>query len=207
MKRLCIICEGKTEAEFVKACLAPYLMDRNITAEPILIGRTVNVERIVSHVRKVYRSFDYTSTLVDYYGFGGAGGRGKLQLEADILAQAGNLIGGFDHSRVIPYIQMHEFEALLFSDIESFYWLVDGWNEQARVNLQVIRNQFNTPEDINNSVNTAPSKRLEKIFPGYDDIKAEYGPIIASDIGLPKIRQECPLFNAWVTRLENLGQD
>ncbi len=207
MKRLCIICEGKTESEFVRDCLGPHLLTQNIlVAHHPIIGRTINIDRIVRHIRNEYRDFDHITTLVDYYGFGDQQGRSKAELESEILSRAAASIGGFDPRRVIPYIQMHEFEALLFSDIEEFKWIVDGWNQQAKRDLLAVRNSIDTPEEINNNPNTAPSKRLAKIFPGYEDIKAEYGPIIASEIGLAKIRAECPLFNDWLTHLENLDQ-
>jgi hypothetical protein len=207
VKRLCIICEGIIEKEFIRDCLALHLFCKGVFAEPILIGKKINVARIAHHIRNTYRCFDYVTTLVDYYGFGDWQGRDKIQLENAILERVETLIEEFDRYRVIPYVQMHEFEALLFSDIEEFKWVLDGWNPKARQKLLAIRNDFNTPEDINNDPNTAPSKRLQDIFPGYDDIKAEYGPIIASEIGLPKIRQECPSFDAWLTRLEHLGQE
>jgi hypothetical protein len=57
-------------------------------------------------------------------------------------------------------------------------------------------------EDINDSPHTAPSKRITHVVPSYN--KTAEGITIASDIGLQKIRQECPHFNAWLTQLENL---
>lgn len=205
MKRLCIICEGKTESEFVATCLAPHLLTKNIAVSHPFIGKQINVERVAHHIRNYYRGFDYVTTLVDYYGFGAAQGRSKIQLEDAIMIATETEIKNLDRNRIIPYVQMHEFEALLFSDIEHFKWLIDRWNTKTRQALLAIRQQFPTPEDINNHPNTAPSKRLIAVFPGYDDLKAEYGPIIASEIGLPKIREQCPLFNDWVTRLENLA--
>lgn len=207
MKRLCIVCEGKTEREFVRDCLSDHLFKKNLSVKSIDMGGNVKILRVVNHIRDAYRSFDYITTLVDFYGFKDANGRNKTQLEIDIMAGLKIAISGLDSRRIIPYIQMYEFEGLLFTDIEEFKWIIDGWTPKARKALLDIRNEFNSPEDINNSENTAPSKRLKKIFPDYDDIKAEYGPIIASEIGLPKIRQECPLFSAWVARLESLGQD
>ncbi len=65
--------------------------------------------------------------------------------------------------------------------------------------LQAIRDQFPTPEDINNSPNTAPSKRILKIFPYYK--KVLDGSVVAKAVGLDKIRQECHHFDSWVTRL------
>ena len=102
-----------------------------------------------------------------------------------------------------PYVQMHEFEALLFSDISKFQ-LHDDWNNKSKTKLQRVCNRFATPEDINNGIQTAPSKRLDDIFPGYGKNKTLYGPLIAEDIGLAKIRQECPRFNNWIGQLEKL---
>src|SRR6202035_1494477 len=100
---------------------------------------------------------------------------------------------------------MHEFEGLLFTDIEQFQYVLDGWNDAVRTKLLAIRNGFATPEDINNSRETAPSKRILKIFPHGEYSKTEHGPIIAEAIGLGKIRQACPQFNNWLTKLEAWG--
>ena len=101
---------------------------------------------------------------------------------------------------------MYEFEGLLFSNVEEFQYVTDGWCSDVKNKLLEARNLFPTPEDINNNRETAPSKRILKIFANGEYSKTEHGPIIASAIGLAKIREECPLFNEWVTRLENLGQ-
>ena len=204
MTRLCIICEGKTESEFARDCMYEYLRAKNVFVDPKPINKTVNIDRVVKHIRNLYPSYDYIATLVDYYGFSDRQGRSRIQLETDILVRSKNAISGFDSKRVIPYIQMHEFEALLFSDIEKFQLLHERWNNKTREKLLAIRSEFHTPEDINDDPNTAPSKRLANVFPGYS--KAEYGPLIAKDIGLTRIREECPLFNGWLARLENLGQ-
>jgi len=100
---------------------------------------------------------------------------------------------------------MHEFEALLFSDVEKFAWVLDGWNDAARMALSAIRREFPTPEDINNHPETAPSKRILKVFDGGEYSKTEHGPLIAEDIGIAAIRRECAQFDAWVASLEALG--
>jgi len=97
---------------------------------------------------------------------------------------------------------MHEFEALLFSDIEQFQFVLDGWNTKTRLALLSIKADFQTPEDINNSRLTAPSKRIERVFSNGEYSKREHGPIIASEIGLSKIRAACPQFSAWIEVLE-----
>jgi hypothetical protein len=169
-------------------------------------GGSVSVERIAQHIKYEYHSSDRITTLVDYYGFTNINGRNKSQLESAITELAAERISDFDPHFVIPYVQMYEFEGLLFSNVEEFQYVTDGWCSDVKNKLLEARNLFPTPEDINNNRETAPSKRILKIFANGEYSKTEHGPIIASAIGLAKIREECPLFNEWVTRLENLGQ-
>jgi len=96
---------------------------------------------------------------------------------------------------------MHEFEALLFSDTERFA-LHPDWTAQARAALSDIRRGFASPEDIDDGPNTAPTARLDRIFPGYARHKLLYGPPIARDIGIQTMRAECSGFDAWLTRME-----
>ena len=212
MKRLCIICEGQTERGFVTQLLVPHLQKFGIDAHPSLLkarpgqrgGGSVSVPRLGKHISREYHNSDFITTLVDYYGFENINGRLKAQLEQDILNEAQTLIRQhFEPHYVRPYVQMHEFEALLFSDISRFQ-LHDDWNNKSQTKLQRICNAFATPEDINNNAQTAPSKRLDNIFPGYGKNKTLYGPLIAEDIGLAKIRQKCLLFHNWVDQLEKL---
>ncbi len=103
--------------------------------------------------------------------------------------------------RFIPYVQMHEFEGLLFSDADAF---AKGLNQTGlELSFRQIRDQFATPEDINDSPITAPSKRIKAAFSQYD--KVLHGSLAALEIGLPSIRQQCPLFNGWLTTLEVLA--
>ncbi len=213
MTRLCIICEGETERDFVKKLLVPHLQEFCIAAYPSLLktrsgkqgGGNVSITRLGIHIRNEYPNVDFLTTLVDYYGFKNANNRTKTELEQAILAEAQTRIRQrFDAHYVRPYVQMYEFEGLLFSDISKFALLHEAWNKQSKRKLQRIYDAFETPEDINDGVQTAPSKRLDDIFPGYDNSKILYGPLIAEDIGLDKIRAECPLFNQWIGDLEKL---
>ena len=106
----------------------------------------------------------------------------------------------FDSRRFVPYLTMHEFEALLFSDCDRFGAAI-GRPELSR-RLQRIRNSFETPEEIDESPNRAPSKRIEALYPGYQ--KPLLGILAALDIGLQGIRAECPHFSGWVSHLEEL---
>ena len=67
------------------------------------------------------------------------------------------LFAGYNaKSRFIPYIEMHEFEALLFSD-------ADILAEKIGINVSQIREileEYNSPEEINDDPAKAPAKRL-----------------------------------------------
>lgn len=103
--------------------------------------------------------------------------------------------------RFIPFVQMYEFEALLFSDAKAFSAGIDKPDLQA--DFQKIRDSFPTPEHVNDSPHTAPSKRVCELVPGYE--KPLLGSLAAIEIGLLKIREECHIFDAWVQQLEALA--
>ena len=213
MSRLLVICEGETERLFVEEVLAPYLANLKVYASPSKLksgpgkqgGGCVTVERLAHHIHNEYGKSNYLTTLVDLYGFEKADDRDKATLEADVLKAVKKHLGNrFDARRVRPYVQQYEFEGLLFSHIPSFKWVVDAWNEKTEEELMHIRKQFDSPEEINNGRETAPSKRLETIFgPGVYS-KTEHGPLILEDIGLERIKQTCPRFKSWLEWMESL---
>ncbi len=106
--------------------------------------------------------------------------------------------------RFIPYMQSHEFEALLFADPEAFLEAFPD-SQQAVKRLSAIRAKFPNPEDINDNRLTAPSKRILGLLPDYQ--KPVAGLLIAQRIGLTAIQAVCPHFNAWITRLLALAGD
>src|ERR1035437_6720578 len=104
--------------------------------------------------------------------------------------------------RFVPFVVMHEFEGLLFSDCAGFS---RGIGRSAlETEFRKIRDQFATPEEINDSPLTAPSKRVIDLVPGYE--KPLLGTLAVLEIGLDAIRQECPLFRGWIERLEQWSQ-
>ena len=107
-----------------------------------------------------------------------------------------------DLTFVIPYVQKHEFEDLLFSDVEVFRAIGQATDVEIG-RLSAIRQAFESPEEINDSPHTAPSKRLLGLLPGYR--KRLHGPLITGLIGPDTLRAECPRFNAWLTGLEGLA--
>jgi len=108
-------------------------------------------------------------------------------------------------NRFIPYLQLHEFEGLLFNDINIFHQLIPP-NELSNIEeLEDTFRQYENPEMINNNKSTSPSHRLKRIISGYN--KIVYGNIIAETIGLPRMRQKSPRFNNWLQILENISVD
>lgn len=220
MRVVYIICEGRTEAQFVKNMLAPDMGSKELFLYPIRVGSrsrkggNVTFARLRANVRDQLNSkrASYCSTLIDYYGLpasfpGKQQASSKLVLsekartvQSELVAELGRTIDCGPLRRFIPYVQMHEFEALMFSDPITF---ADSIGQPAlRDDFAAIRQKFATPEHIDNSPDTAPSKRILALYPRYE--KPLMGESAANAIGLPKIRQECPLFNAWLTKLETL---
>lgn len=118
-----------------------------------------------------------------------------LALEKSWLDETGD-------KRFIPYIQLHEFEGYLFTDVAQFAIFFDNADSQISA-LQKITDTVQSPELIDDGQHTAPSKRILSQFPDYS--KVTIGPQMAERIGLESIRSKCPHFNAWIERLENLG--
>lgn len=210
MIRLAITVEGDTEENFVKGTLARHLHSRGVAATPILIGRAsaanvgggnVTIERLSRDVATLYHSFDAVSTLVDFYGFRGKESRTAEALEAILLERVRSMIRrSWDDRKVVPYVQKHEFEGLLFADVAAFAAV--GANPAAIAQLAAVRAAFPTPEDIDDHPTTAPSKRIAGAVLGYK--KNADGPLVANRVGLAKIRAQCPRFDSWLTRLESL---
>lgn len=220
MVRVHIICEGQTEETFVKHLLQPDFSNRDIHLTPALIGKpghkggNVKFDRLFTDVRNrlLGDTSAYCTTFFDFYGlptdFPGkldAATKHNIYDKAQCVQEAVKTevekhLGANIVRRFIPYIQMYEFEGLLFSDCQKFASAISKPN--LATNFQTIRSGFHSPEDINDSPNTAPSKRVIGLMPEYE--KPFYGVLAAREIGLSAMRQECRLFDAWLQRLEML---
>ena len=200
MVRLGISVEGATEERFVQMVLTPHLQNREIYVQPLLLGRTggdISLRRIRKDLNNLANSFDKVTTLYDFYGFRDkSDGESKESLEQKIKECVAAPLRG----RIIPYVQMYEFEGILFSSPQAIENNLqeDGLAEWADAVLQ----QFgNDPEKINDSKITAPSKRLlEKA----NYRKIVHGPDIAKEIGLTALRTKCTGFGNWLDSLEAL---
>ncbi len=110
-----------------------------------------------------------------------------------------------NNRQFIPYIMLHEFEALLFADPSKLDWVfLEHEKEIGR--LVDLRSEFKSPEFIDDGTDTAPSKRIISQIPEYGARKASAGPLVAEKIGLPTLRAECGHFAQWLKRLEVLSK-
>lgn len=230
MSRLLIHVEGETEETFVNEVLGPHLYSRGyLRVSARLMGNarqrdrrggirswSVVKEDIVTHLKEDPQCL--ASSMVDYYALPQTGERawpgrreaGRLPfpqkgstVQDALLADIRNAMGkDFDARRFLPYVMMHEFEALLFSDCDRFAQGIGRPDLAQR--FQEIRNAFETPEEIDDSPTTAPSKRVQTLVPGYE--KPLMGTLAILEIGLEAIRAQCPHFRSWLERLETWYQ-
>lgn len=217
--------EGQTEEEFVGSVLAQHLYDvgfTNVSARIVGSARsrkrrggicgwpTVRTE-IANHLNEDPGAF--ATTFVDYYALPGEGenawpGRNScagmtIQNKAAHIHNALQLDFERHHGqelcrRFLPFVAMHEFEGLLFSDPVA---MASGMGyEGLAEDFAQIRASFESPEHINDSPQTAPSKRIMALIKNYD--KVMHGNVAALSVTLPRIREQCPVFGQWLTALE-----
>ena len=203
MGRIGIVVEGMTEVRFVNGVLYPHLLAQDVQAIAMSLNGNVSLPRLSARMADQVWNFDWVTSLVDFYGFRNKGSATVTDLERQIhQAVIARLNRPVDESRIIPYVQQYEFEGLLFSDAGGFAAL-PGVTASVVDRLAGIRAAFASPEEINDSETTVPSRRIAQVITEYD--KAADGPTVALAIGLPTIRRECPRFRQWIERLESLG--
>lgn len=101
--------------------------------------------------------------------------------------------------RFIPYLQLHEFEGLLFNEIQLFYDQIPQSELVGIAELKKTFADYDNPEMINNNPETSPSHRLKRIIKGYN--KPLYGHYFAEAIGIDQIGAKSPPFNQWVNKI------
>ena len=161
----------------------------------------VSAQRLGRKMADMYRHFDRVTSLVDFYGFRYKGSATVADLEADVRKVVQSHVGAWDEQKVIPYVQMHEFEALLFADVQAFSAIempAQGIERLAEIASRIA------PEDIDDSPISAPSKRIAAAMPKGKYDKIAGGNVVALEVGLPTMRAACPRFHTWITRLEEL---
>ncbi len=223
--RLHFIVEGQTEARFVNQVLAPHLAGLSIVADARRVwtshkggvkhsGGVSNYElpkRDILQWMRGDRGADARfTTMFDLYGLPSEfPGYSDAALIANpyekVRAIEDALEADINNWRFIPYIQLHEFEALVLSEPEQLSTRFRNRDVGIR-RLATLCGQFESPEHIDEGTDTAPSKRIISEIPEYERRKASAGPIVAANIGLPTLRRECAHFGEWIDWLERLAQ-
>ena len=216
MKRIIIICEGPTEAEFCKDVLSPYFISKNIFIQTPLIKKSGGgivpwptlKKQIENHLQQDTQAI--VTTFVDYYGIPDKFNFPKWPESRKIndkymrmalleTAMKSEIVPSLQH-RFMPYIQLHEFEALLFSDLSILKREIPASDFTNIIDLDILIHLNLNPELINDTPGNAPSYRLKRLIKGYN--KIVHGAILAEKIGLDRIRQKCERFNHWLSQIE-----
>lgn len=216
--RLYVYVEGQTEQAFVSDVLGPHLYDLGAhDVRPCLVWSKKERNRIKKGGGRNWTAarqgllsllgdsapdarfttmFDLYALFDEFPGVTEASQASSPDERVRVLEEslAADLV---DH-RVIPYVQLYEFEALLFADCQALGSFYEDDNRAA--DAQAMVDQAGSPEAINDSRETAPSKRILKLFPGHR--KSIDGPAILRGVGLPRLRERCPHFDDWLKRLE-----
>lgn len=211
MPRLIFIVEGDCEQRFINEHLVSYLSLKfpgvPMHAQKITTNRkknvkggNVNYELLKNEVRRTFAQggvlittfLDFFRLPTDYPGFS-VDVKQIGKIEDAIRVDCAAII---PQASFLPYIQKHEFETLLFANPAGFINVVDSTEMSGIMN---VLKQFSTPEDINGSPKTAPSKRLLSIF-NYK--KVADSALVMKDVDIDTLRSQCPRFDAWVGRLE-----
>lgn len=227
MKRLNIVAEGSTEESFINDVLVGHFasLDIFISARKIRTGwdRINNKPSKGGLLKYVQFRNDvlrwimseknqpntwYTS-MIDLYAFPkDEKSPYKSDIQAiinpyqKIHALESAIESDIDHPHFIPYVQLHEFEAFLLVEPDRLITMYP--NQQSGINRLKHDIGKIKPEEINESFYNAPSKRIINYIPDYEGQKAQVGPLVAHDIGLSVLRSNCPHFNEWIAKLENL---
>jgi hypothetical protein len=220
MKRALILVEGPTENEFVERVLRPHLhafgvdlastivVTKRVKAGASFRGGITKYEKVRNDLRRLFgdSSAACITTMIDYYGlppdFPGMDGRPPGDCTRRIEHLEAAFADDIAEPRFVPYLCLHEFEALMFADPMRASWVFE--RSGVAESLVAISAGFPSPEHINEGRETAPSKRILSIFPEYR--KPLHGPLAVEAIGLDAVRVKCPRFGGWLSYLENLGR-
>ena len=211
MKQVFIYCEGQTEEGFINNVLSPYFAQMEIYVTPIIhkTKRTPTgaYKGGVSRYEAIRRELEIlcqtpnvlVTTMFDYYQMPTDtpaidSKEPDIYKRMEIIETAVNQDIG--HPNLMFHLMLHEFETLLYSEPKAFSLIAKDSTVSA---IQKIRDAFPTPEHINNSIETAPSKRILHLIPNYS--KTRQGVLIAKNIGIDRMFSECKHFAAWVEKI------
>jgi len=215
--KVLILVEGQTEETFIEQILAPHLLKKGIYPTASLVttrrvkggpdfkGGVVSYGKVKNDIINLLHDTSATmvTTMFDFYRLPRSFPGQASVMAASCYERAAYLENklreDIRHRKFLPYLELYEFEAMLFASPEHIAQAFP--NKDILEELRKIRAKFRSPEEINDK--RPPSKRLLGLVPEYQ--KPLHGSSVILEIGLDRIRNECPHFDDWVTKLETLG--
>jgi len=225
--RLHLVVEGQTEETYVNRVLKTHLANLGVWADArsVETGRLRGIigrgglceyrklrDDLVRWMKQDDHPGVFFTTMIDLYGLSTFKDRFPGWQEAQQIRDPYQKVAALEaawfrdvgHYRFIPYLQLHEFEALLLASPNHLQVEFVSHEPEIR-ELEVMAADFASPELIDEGQETCPSKRIIARLPQYEGLKASAGPIVAEKIGLEVLRSKCRHFSEWVSRLEKLG--
>lgn len=216
MSRLYVLVEGQTEEAFVRELLVPHYARLGRFLTTIIVstslgykGGVVSYAKVKPQILRLCKQDPdaFVTTMFDLYALptdfpgkaaptypaNATGHKKAAFLEAQLTQD-------ISQSNFLANLMVHEYEALLYTQPSMFAQWTDDTNVVTALSAAVAN--AGSPEDVNDSPQTAPSKRILAAMPGYQ--KTFHGPLIACDIGLASMRQACPHFHGWLLAIEAL---
>lgn len=220
-----ILCEGQTEERFVKEVMKPYFASSGIVLKHRLLvtskkknarGGMLNYAQAKGDLVRWMKEngernsethfyttmFDFYALPDDFPGFVEAESNSDPYDKVEAIERA--LEADLNSRHFIPYIQLHEFEALCFCDISQMKAFYPSEGASIDALERVLEQYGGNPELINNSPNTAPSKRIIDAIEGrkrYRYNKPKSGADVTKNISMDKLMVMCRHFSNWVERL------
>jgi len=215
MKNVYIYCEGQAEESFINTILYPYFENIGIYVIPIIHktkrtpvksfkGGVKNYNPIKKEIINLCKNPNVlVTTMFDYYGMP-SDTPSIDYADVDIYKRIEHIekaiADDIGCDNLLFNLVVHEFEGLLFSEPQAFGVIA---NDRAVTKLQAMKDGAETPEHINNSAATAPSKRIESVISDYS--KVRQGTIVAKNVGIDKMLSECKHFATWIENIKNFN--
>jgi len=214
MKKILVLVEGQTEEQFIKKVIYDYFYQQDIFLIPVIIetkevksgpnykGGINSYGKIKEDLQKLLgdSSAVIVTTMIDYYGlpndFPAFNRTGTCYQKIEAAEKA--FAAEVNNHKFIPYLQLHEFEGILFASPKAISDTMDTSRRSITI-IQKIRDRFNYPEEINEGTETHPSKRIQKLFSNYN--KPFHGTLISTRIGVQQLLNNCPHFKQWIESL------
>ena len=225
MNYLHVLCEGKSELVFASYVLSPYLILKGIQVIPQALitnrklgakGGIISFSQAMRDLENMTRQFygdgmdrHLFTTMFDLYALPDdfPGYQKSLQFkDYDQVTSLEEELGKFvDKQNFIPYIQLHEFEALVLCNIPELVRMYPNAEKELKQLDKVVMDDYGgNTELVDNSPATAPSKRIIQALAGkYRYDKPQGGKLATSSLGMTALRTRCRHFNDWLTEIEN----